>query len=739
MWMTTTPRTVAIGAAEVQIGRTTGGVAEIRGRDDRDLAAGLGYCHAHDRQVQMMLVRLAGQGRLCECLRSDAAMLAVDVFMRQMGFARGAARDVASLTSAARDLAEAYTRGVNTYVERHGRPFELRLVGYRPEPWRVEDTLLTIRLMSYVGLAQSQQDAEKLLVQAIQAGVSLPRLKDLFRPHLDGVDDELASVIRKVRIHQGLLPPEVRFLSALPRVLASNNWAVSGRRSASGSALQCNDPHLECNRLPAIWYELVGHTADDYRIGITMPGVPGLVMGRTREVSFGFTYGFMDLIDYFVEDCQGGRYRKGAERRDFARRVEVIRRKGGTPVELTILENDHGVLESDPLSVTLEDGYYLSRAWAGDRSGAAPALNALLHVLSARSVAEAQAAVREVTISCNWVLADRRGDVAYQQSGPPPARKHSGLHPVPGWSGEFDWAGIIGPEGLASLSDPPEGFVATANEDRNQAGKPLSINLPMGAYRAERIRELLEEKPTHSLDDMKRIQRDLYSKQAERFMAVLRPLVPDTPTGRLLLGWDLRYDRASRGATLFEEVYSELLREVFGKGLFGLEAWDATASETNLLADYYHVFDAVLLGGGHSWFGDEGREGLARRVVLRVLDRLPAGSVRPWGELRRVDMTNLFFGGKLPRLLGFDHGPVSLEGGRATVVQGVIFRAHGRTTTFCPSWRYVTDLGSDEAHTALAGGPSGRRLSKHYLTDVERWLEYAYKRLASGKGQGADR
>ena len=92
-------------------------------------------------------------------------------------------------------------------------------------------------------------------------------------------------------------------------------------------------------------------------------------------------------------------------------------------------------------------------------------------------------------------------------------------------------------------------------------------------------------------------------------------------------------------------------------------------------------------------------------------------------------MKNVFFDGRLPRWLGFDHGPIELPGNRATVVQGGIFTSHGRQTTFTPSWRFITDLGQDHALTALAGGPSGRRFSRWYTTDISRWLEGDYKTL----------
>ena len=99
-------------------------------------------------------------------------------------------------------------------------------------------------------------------------------------------------------------------------------------------------------------------------------------------------------------------------------------------------------------------------------------------------------------------------------------------------------------------------------------------------------------------------------------------------------------------------------------------------------------------------------------------------------------MRNLFFGGKLPglvsRLFGVDYGPITIPGGRATIVQGQIFKSHGRSTTFAPSYRSVTDLGSDKVHTALAGGPSGRILSGLYTSDIARWLAFEYKTLNCG-------
>jgi penicillin amidase len=724
-----TPRALTIGGRSVRAGRTTGGVAALWADDDAGLAAALGFAHAHDRLAQMEVVRLAGQGRLCECLQDGAANLGVDVFMRRMGFAAEAEADVARLTPPARSLAEAYCEGVNEGLRTRRRPLPLRLAGHRPAPWRAHDILVTLQVMSFVGLAQSQLDMEKAIVQALHAGVDLARLRELFAPHLDGLDDELLALIRRLRIEEGLLPPEVRWLAGLPRLVASNNWALAPSRSLSGAALQCNDPHLEVNRLPAIWYEVVGRTADDFRLGITMPGLPGLVMGRTRRVSFGFTYGFMDTFDYFIEEVSQGRTREAEGWAPLARRREVIRRRKGAPLELSVFSSARGTVETGPRAAEVEDGLYLSRAWSNHLSGAAPTLDALVRLLGARSAAEAQAAVRDVTVSCNWLLADAGGHIAYQQSGPLPRRRHSGLFPVAAWRADLGWDGLYPTAELSAALDPPDGVLVTANDGQDRAGRPRAINLCMGPYRSERIAELLAARERHGAADMMAIQCDLYSKQAERFLAVLRPLLPQSGAAQLLRDWDLRYDAGSRGATAFEDVYAALLAEVFGAGLFGQEAWRAIADETILLTDYFHVFDRVLLEGSPAWFGGQGREAMLGRVLERVLGGRDASSVPPWRERRTLMMTNVFFAGRLPRWLGFDHGPITLQGGRATIVQGGLFRMHGRTTTFAPSWRYVADMARDEALTILAGGPSESRFSRFYLTDVADWLAGRYKRL----------
>jgi penicillin amidase len=158
-------------------------------------------------------------------------------------------------------------------------------------------------------------------------------------------------------------------------------------------------------------------------------------------------------------------------------------------------------------------------------------------------------------------------------------------------------------------------------------------------------------------------------------------------------------------------------------------------STTNQLGAYFQVFDEALLSEDESWYGGRGRDAVFQLLLNEVV-AVPADNVRPWGVQRQVTMRNVFFGGQLPafvsRLFGVDYGPFPLPGGRATIVQGQIFTTHGRHTTFAPSYRSASDMRTDEVHTALAGGPSGRILSGLYTSDIARWLGFEYKTLNAG-------
>ncbi len=712
---------ISWNSRKATIRRNEHGIPEVSADGLANLAFGQGWAHACDRQLQIMLSRVLLKGMAAEKLAGDPALIEIDRYMRRMNLVPDAATELKKLDPRAREQLQAYADGINCYMENNPLVFELKLLGYRPEPWEIGDTFLFGKAMGLLGLSDAQGNMEKFIVQTVQNGMDERRLKELFPYMTDKID---AGLMKKVKLAPPLVPETLKWMRALPRFIASNNWVVSGARTASGNAVLCSDPHLEVNRLPSVWMEIVLRSPDDTFMGASIPGAPGLPIGRSRHLAWGATYSFMDQIDFRVEECRDGKYRRGKDWKPFRVRKEEIRVKKGDTVIENVYENELGLLEGDPTV----PGHYLVMCWSAARGCVANDFNGLAGMLAAKNVKEGMAQWRKLEAnSFNYVLADDAGNIGYQMSGRLYDRPRgvSGLVALPAWERKYDPKGFVPNAKLPAAYNPKGGMIVTANQDLNHLGKAKPINLPMGAYRADRIAQLIAERKKCSLDDMKAIHYDLYSLQAELFMKELRPLVPDTPNGSILREWDCKYDADSKGAMLFESVYLSMLRVVFGDGGFGREVVDRVMTETSLFNDYYANFDAILLKKRSAWFGKHTRE----EIFRRALDEGLAVEAVRYGSTRKIVLSHLLFGGKLPRFVGYDRGPIELPGSRATVPQGQIFQSAGRTTTFSPSYRMISDMGTCEIHTNLAGGATDRRFSSLYANDIDNWLGGIYKLL----------
>ena len=706
---------------EISLQRDENGVPQISAKTEAGAYFGLGWVHANDRMIQMMLVRLIARGEASENLKATDDLIAIDTFMRKINFRDDAREQVTAIDSNTRSILDAYTAGVNEFLSNEKLPFEFKMVKYKPVPWKPEDSLITIKIMGYVGLAQAQGDMEKFIIQMIQNGVSQEKLEELFPVHLNGMNLE---AIKKIHLQAPIVPESTKWLHLVPRMSASNNWAIAPKKSASGKAIYCSDPHLEVNRLPAVWYEIRMKYKGNAVIGNSVPGIPGILYGRTKDLAWGFTYAFMDMIDFYIEDCKDGKFRRDDQWIPFETRTETIHPKGKKPITLTVYENLHGFLEGDPNT----PGYYLSMAWSGRKNGGADAQMNMIRLPRITFTKEAMETMRNVDIPpLDFIFVDGQGNIGFQMCGRMPKRRKgwTGLYPVEGWDPKYDWKGFVDTADLPKEYNPDRGYLATANNDFNHLDKAKPINLPMAPYRFDRINELLELRDKHSAETMKKMHYDLYSKQAERFMPIIKPLLPDSEAGNILKKWDFRYREDSEAAYYFEQIYHHLLRDVFGVQDWGEEVFDFVDRETGIFVDFYGNFDNILTKGTSAWFGGKSREQIYRKAIEKALSAEP----KTYGETRLITMTNIFFGGKLPKFLGFDYGPFPLRGNRSTISQGAIYKNGDMLTTFHPSFRMIADMATDVLETNLPGGPSDRRFSKWYTSDIENWRNGKYKVL----------
>ena len=707
-------------AGKVKIKRLSSGFPRIESDQKIDLHYGLGYMHAHDRKMQIWLLKTIGQGKASEVIKADEELIELDKFMRWIKLDEDTHDQIQQLSPWAREVIEAHCRGINDALSDSRTTLESKLAGYNPDPWTLENSILMAKMIGFLGLSQSQGEMEKFILELIQNDIAPRKIKELFPYLKEEIPPDLIEIIKKVKLVRPTIPQSLKWLVGMPGFSSSNNWAVGPERSASGKAILCGDPHLAL-QLPSIWYSAVMVSKDFSMMGATLPGLPSVLLGRSARLAWSVTYGTMDMIDYFIEEVKDKQYRRGNDWHPFSIREERIKPKHKDSITLNIFENDAGILEGEPQ----EDGYYLNFAWSARKGTIAKSLDNLLRVPEAIDAKEAMQYFAGTPFApFNWVMADSDGNIGYQLGGQYPQKPadSSGLLPFLAWDQSQAWQGMISPDQYPRAFNPKNGYIITANQDLNHLGKAKPMTLSMPNYRADRIRDLLENQDSLTVDDMQKIQYDLGSRQAEVFMHIIDPLLPSSENGKILKKWDRKYDAASLGATLFERVYFELMKLVFGENGMGVNIVEKMINETPLFAMLHGNFDQVLLRRTSAWFGDQPRDEIYKSAIDRGLSKPP----RPYGKTRAFYIPNIFFAGRLPKIFGFDYGPMECIGNRATIPQAQQFSFMGHPSIFGPTYRVIADLATDELHTNNPGGASDRRFSKYYSRGLQQWADGVY-------------
>lgn len=675
-----------------------------------------GYFHAMDRYKQMELLRIVGSGQICELLDDSTESLAIDQFMREMGFNHYSKLEVQSLDPDTSNNLTSYCRGVNDYASKNrSLIFKLLAISYRP--WQISDCILTLKIMSYIGLAQGQQDLEKFLTEMLKNGVAPEKIESLTR-NQEKVSTEVIHLLKKINLYNTLLPESLTKLKFLPRIQASNNWAMKN----GDKIIHACDPHLECNRLPSIWYEMQikGDNTDIF--GISMPGVPGIVMGVNKDISYSFTYGFMDMTDYFIEEIKDKSFRTQESFSPLTRRREIIKRKKNSDTLLNIYESKNGIIEYDSKKERIEDAFYLSLAWSCHKTGAASTFKAMCDLMKCEEISQMANILKNICISCNWIISDNLGNMTYQQSGLAPKRLNSGLFPLLGHNKKNQWQGFLESSELVTLRNPIENFLVTANNDMTRKGFAKVINSPMGNYRHDYITRLLKTN-TPSYEQFKKMQSSDYSLQAELFYNTYKKLFEES----LLVGFDFSYNIDSTKATLFEDFYKFLIGDFLADHFLGEKASSYLINETCIIADFYGLFDRffleeLTLDENELWFKNKTKEDYIKKSLGSLVSKS-----QKWGEINKVDFNFLLTDGKLPAFLTRDRRDVPIKGNRSTISQGAVYRSKGRKTSFLPSWKMIYESGDSKFYTCLPGGLNDNPYSKFYQSDLDNWIIGLYR------------
>ena len=729
--------------APVEVLRDPWGVPHIYAKSNHDLLFAQGFVQAQDRLWQMEINRRLASGRLSEVIGPET--LSIDRLLRTFGIMRAAHKEIATLNEDEKELLQAFANGVNAFIaSRKGRlPLEFRVLGVNPEPWRPEDSIGWAKVMAFMGGANWEDEIVKA---TLRQRLGSEKAATLFRLNQPGTPFTIPSGLDLFTLWPFNPLKRSAFLPSLGG--ASNNWAVHGSRTKTGSPLLANDMHLDV-RIPSIWYEMHLSGGDFNVVGLSLPGVPLVIAGHNEDVAWGITFALTDTQDLFWEQLnpnQKDQYLYKGQWKQAKHIKEFIKvKERDEPIIQDVLETIHGPIISSNIPMTKGFEYALSLKWgAHDPGGMIPSITRMNRAGDLEAFKEA--ALQWPDPAINLVCADRNGKIGYILAGKIPIRPQGhGNGPFPGWTGEHDWTGYLPNNEKPFLFNPVNGFIATANNRVVGDDYPYYMaNDYMPGYRLERIQEVLAQKPRVSKDDFRTLQGDFKSLEAARFIDALQKMEGRSPEAKDLLkrlrSWDRFLGPDSPQGAIYPVLFYRLLENTFKDELGDLKERFFGVGVTplnpiNMFAIHCRVILMNLINNPNStWFDDvrtpeaEGLNHMLERslnetdsFLKQTLGTDPSNW--RWGRLHRIEFQHSLGQVKpLDKILNL--GPFEVGGHFSTVWQstllpGMDFNCTGWTV----SNRHIYDLEDwDKSHGSIVPGQSGMFGSPHYSDQVEFWL-----------------
>jgi penicillin amidase len=811
--------------AQATVIRDSAGIIQISADSTHDLFFSQGYVHAQERMWQMEISRRIGAGRLSELF--GKSQVDTDRYIRTLGFRVSAQRDLDAMSAPSKAILQAYSDGVNAWIDEHnGRlstPFVVAgalsgtydIGGYRLEPWTPLDTATWQKVQAWSLGGNVDSEIFRLLADA---RLGDPKRTDQLFPAYDasapvitpsdslgdggtvqtkgttavpasGADDAAAAGAHDAAAtampaltdsYAGALAAlgnRVGDVAALAGFdagsglvgdhgVGSNNWVISGARTASGKPILANDPHLGFG-MPSVWImnglhcRTIGPACPWDVVGVAFPGAPAVVLGHNARIAWGATNVNPDTEDLFLETvdpANPANYLFRGSSVPFQVRHETIKVAGGPDVALDVRSTGHGVVLSD-VDDRLKDGPVLAMRWT-TTAGVDLALETFFKIDQASSFDEFHAAFDGYgSPSQNFIYADVDGNIGYVLPGLIPTRDGGvGDRPRDGASGNAEWTGYIPRDQLPWQLNPKSGQIVSANNAPVDGTYAYWLgNEYDPGYRAARISERLGELKAGAAttEDMRQIEMDTYVGRADKLVPLLIGFIP-TPTtedGRALWTSLTRWDRQctvdSTGCTAFATIELGLMRAIFDDelGPIAREYVGSTMSWQALLQ--------VLGDRASPWWSSTGSGSGAAPdpagTISSVIDDTAAQlrkqygdpSKWTWGAVHQVQFKESTLGssGIAPLEWYFDSTSRPIAGADGAIDNNYygVWRAYADPfdpsyqplsnvgvfgVTNGPSYRFTIDMHDIEgARIMITTGQSGNPGDPHYGDLIPQWAD----------------
>jgi len=561
---------------------------------------------------------------------------------------------------------------------------------------------------------------------------------------------------------------------------ASNKWILAGNMTESGTPMLGNDTHLPTMQ-PSIWYmsHVKGAGIDSY--GVMLPGTPYHALGHTKDLAWAATTSIADVQDLYLEtvdeEKHPGKYLHKGEWKPFTVRKEVIKirqvpSQKCIKKEIDVRQTLHGPVITDYVPLP-EGSPPVTMRWTAwdfcrnqkvfealitsatvdefmDKADDIPdeefeLMNvsmALDTLMRGKSIEDFKKAMDQIVVpSQNWSAADSSGNIAYLPGGLVPVRnKGLGVMPVPGASGEWDWTGFIPLTELPSLENPDRGYILSANNevvDLEWYEHVFSTNYD-GGWRAMRVEELIKELAPIDMEDMKKMQNDVFVPKAHTevplILAAIEEKGMDDPRVKKgyeqLKAWDFEADLDSTATAVFFKWAEEMRRNIFA------DEMDKEDFELFIKGSNGDLPVEIMMKKGHSPAFDDKTtedkvEDMNDMIVRSVRDAVAFledhygkdPSDWRWGDVHPIKFYHPLSIWPFEEL---SVGPFPHVGSRHTL-RCASPQEDGKwhfKATYGPAWRHLIDLGDTEnAQVVIDGSISGQYLSPHYRDLHQVWLE----------------
>lgn len=709
-------------------------VPHIFGDDLSDVFYVQGYLHAKHRLWQMDIATRSAAGRLSEVMGD--ALIENDLNQRRQGMLYAAENAKRGWSKFGSDyqLIQRYADGVNAYInslDPKDYPLEFKLIGYSPEEWTTLHSALFMKNMAMT-LCSGYSDVQNTNLLNCFGKEAFDYLFPEQNPKQSPIipaDVEWKFDSESMTSNKSSMIKDIGFLnegmtSTFQKGIGSNNWAVSGSKTKSGNPILCGDPHLNLS-LPSIWYEVQIHSKDMNVYGVSLPGMPGVIIGFNEDIAWTETNVGHDVWDFYSIDWvdeNKTKYRYKGEIKNVTYRIEEIKVKGSETIYDTLKMTELGIITKYRSRDEYED---LAFDWLAHREPNKSELKTFLDINKAKNHDDFEKALENyIAPAQNFAFASRDGDIAIHVNGDFPVKDdQAGRFVADGRKGS-NWNGFIPRTEIPKVVNPERGFVSSANQHSTSPDYPYYYNSDyFENYRGRILNDKLDGLEDITIQDMMNLHYDATSYKAMEALPIMLELVDKRNLSKLgqevidaLSEWDFNYDAEERACSYFDNWWYNISMNTF-------DEITEIRKEMHVRYPASSVLVTMLEEDQEGKFFDiestsivENAQIIVQQSFEQTLDQLEERAEKSgleWYNYRKKSINHL------ARIDALSRKNIKAPG------HGDALNAYGSTAG--PSWRMIVAMDDRvSANVIYPGGQDGNPGSKFYDDMIDKWVAGEY-------------